>query len=78
MCWADKITALWAFIIYFGLFAFSNDKSAALEWFFTWEGSKLLLILVLPIWAILRVIDWIAGGPAKRSGQIRAVQAIRD
>ena len=72
MCWADKIGVTWAFLVYFALFALSNDKGAAVTWFFSFDGLKLLLIVIAPIWLILRLIDWIGGGPQRRRGAIKA------
>lgn len=67
-CWADKLGVLWAFVVCVFLLAMAEDKSAIL----TWPVIHDLLIVIVPVWLFLRLIDWLIGGPARRHGAIRA------
>lgn len=71
MCWADYLGILWAFVVYFGIYALSFDKGAAVDLFASGEGVKLLLIVIAPVWIILRLLDAAAGGPARRKRRYR-------
>lgn len=76
LCWADKIGLTLAFLAYAGLFLISNDKGAALAFFFSGAGLRFLALCLSP-WLVLRAIDFVAGGPQRRRGWIK-VRAIRD
>lgn len=75
MCWADKIAAVWAFVVVGivvalqkpGGFVQSIDTEAGLG-----QWLRLFFVIILPVWAFLRVIDWASGGPDRRRGSVRA------
>jgi hypothetical protein len=63
MIWADKLTIFWAGIFYLAVFmmdAASNIPTTIdpLLMMFVW--------VVAPVWVVLRMIDWLFGGPAYR------------
>ena len=35
--------------------------------------AHLNLVLVLPLWAVLRTVDWLCAGPARRAADINVV-----
>jgi hypothetical protein len=72
MAWCDAIAALWAFLIVFAYMTVSGWHPGAADFFVSGDGGKLLFILVTPLWAILRTLDFIGGGPARRRRGSRA------
>lgn len=67
MCWADKVTAIWAGIVFAALLFISRDFGAFMHWMDI-QGIRIVLTLIAPIWLLLRGFDWVAGGPGRRRG----------
>lgn len=65
MCWADKI----GLFVYLAWVGFLYALTGLLP-FDDWDRLKFSLLPTLPIWLILRFLDLITGGPARRRGQI--------
>lgn len=69
LCWADRAAVGWAILV-FGALAFVGafgdevPSPASNAW-------HAFLVFVLPPWVVLRVVDFVIGGPAKRRGQFR-------
>lgn len=61
-CWADRVTVLWAFLLYLLLFAATTDKMQIFELGVLHD----MLFLVVPVWITLRLIHWIFGGHRAR------------
>jgi hypothetical protein len=82
LCWADK-TALALFTVACGflLFLGMGSHAGTPEW---WEAGAELAFLhifpkvILPIWIVLRVLDLVFGGPARRSGRRKFVERVPD
>jgi hypothetical protein len=78
-CWADKIP-LWIFLavtlVLFVLGNLDNDTPSGRWWaaFFSVDGF-LFLKFILPTWVVLRVIDFMVGGPTIRLARRRAREA---
>ena len=68
MCWADKLGVLWGLIVVLFFVAIAEHKAGL----FTPVPFAEMMVFVIPVWIVLRIIDWIAGGPERRHGQIRA------
>lgn len=66
MCWADKLGVLWAFVVYLFFIVIAQDRAGL----FTPGPTLDLLFIIAPVWIFFRLIDWIAGGPARRKGVI--------
>jgi hypothetical protein len=66
MCWADKAGIIWGAL--FALILVSLLGWPESRYAMTWLQNY-LLIAVVP-WAMLRGIDWLWDGPAKRKGRI--------
>lgn len=74
MCWADKI-ALALFVALMGFWFFiaatgggmTPENLQTLLWDIGW---RMFLYAALPVWLVLRFIDLMVGGPAKRRGTI--------
>jgi hypothetical protein len=72
MCWADKLGCLWGFFVYSFLFVFmAKSDPRELYWFVTPDGLKLFFIVILLPWVALRLVDWLIGGPSRRSSRVR-------
>ena len=69
MIWADRVTLVWAGVVFAALLFLSDSADkfdhAMIE---TTFGVQAVLKLILPVWLLLRGIDWIFGGPRHRRG----------
>jgi len=67
MIWADRVAVVWAGIVLAAILWISDSADkfdhAMLG---TTFGIELMLKTVLPVWLILRAIDWVTGGPKRR------------
>lgn len=67
MCWADRLTVLVCFLIAAFLFLVGGNFETM-----TFDGWAMLALKVfLPIWLVLRFLDWLTGGPSRRSSTRR-------
>ena len=78
-CWADKIP-FWIFlavtVVLFVLGNLDNDTPSGRWWAaFLWVDGFLFLKFILPAWVVLRVIDFMVGGPTIRLARRRAREA---
>lgn len=75
VCWADKLGTVWACVVV-GIVLALQERGGFLKSIDTESGLaqwfRLFALVVLPVWVILRLMDWVAGGPAKRKGLVRA------
>jgi hypothetical protein len=72
MIWADRWTILIGIIFLFFLFFITvpnNPAAFSNEWMHTL--GFVLARTVLPLWIVLRLIDFAIGGPRHRRGYIR-------
>jgi hypothetical protein len=69
MIWADRLALAWAVIVY-GLLALAGAFGDYPD-VHPGHNAVQALYFVLPVWAVLRLIDFITGGPARRRGQFR-------
>jgi hypothetical protein len=82
LCWADKIPLgifLAAILALFTLGNLDNPTAMNERWwvaFFDIEGL-IFLKAVLPIWLVLRAIDFMFGGPSIRLARRRAAMPAR-
>lgn len=74
MAWCDKI-ALGLFGIIMAVFLLGSLMSGGAsrigpEWFEAFLNIGWHMALVtLPVWIVLRILDWMIGGPARRRGR---------
>jgi hypothetical protein len=78
-CWADKIP-LWIFlavtVVLFVLGQVGSNPASDRWWdAFLWVEGFLFLKFILPAWVVLRVIDFMVGGPTIRLARRRAREA---
>jgi len=78
-CWADKIP-LWVFlavtVVLFVLGQVGSNPASDRWWdAFLWVEGFLFLKFILPAWVVLRVIDFMVGGPTIRLARRRAREA---
>lgn len=54
MCWADKLTILWAGLLYLVVFIVADHPENIL----TLSTTYGFLILIAPVWFVCRGINW--------------------
>lgn len=70
--WCEKFVIFLLILeaVAFFLLSIGNAHIGTADWFaslpFLWRP---IVATVGPIWAILRAVDWLAGGPDRRRGQ---------
>jgi hypothetical protein len=73
MPWCDTIPAMLTAFIALGLFfmaALFNAGSLTLWPLAVVKAvAHLTVVIVFPLWFVLRVIDWLCAGPARRAAQ---------
>jgi hypothetical protein len=67
MIWADKLFLVLAFLIV----GFILVIGGHFETMTVGGWGNFALKILLPIWVVLRGLDWIAGGPARRRAERR-------
>lgn len=69
MIWADKLAVVAAIVLlgFLALMAKAVWSADFLDLY--WEVA---IRTVIPLWIGLRVLDWLAGGPSRRGGRIKA------
>jgi len=73
MIWADRVGIAWA-VIFYGFFG------VLLGGFATADANDLIISgakVVLPVWVLCRLIDFVSGGPARRALNRALSQAAR-
>jgi hypothetical protein len=74
MIWADRLAALlaalWFPVIFITLGGFAPDRYIRQEYAENW--LLLFGVPVVAVWFLLRIIDTLAAGPARRRGRISA------
>jgi hypothetical protein len=78
-CWADKIP-FWIFlavtVVLFVLGSVGSNPASDRWWdAFLWVDGFLFLKFILPAWVVLRIIDFMVGGPTIRVARRRAREA---
>lgn len=67
--WADKIAIVWGGVVFVVILWMANNAAAFDDAMLHSDlAFQLVLKLVLPVWLLLRGLDWIAGGPRRRRG----------
>lgn len=69
MIWADRVAIVWGGVVFAALL-FLSDSSDKFDhaMLATTFGIQAVLKLILPVWLLLRGIDWVLGGPRHRRG----------
>lgn len=68
MIWADKLAvAVWGILVGLCFLCAPRLLQEADLWEEIWNGITHFL---LPLWIVLRVIDWVTGGPGRRKRRI--------
>lgn len=69
MIWADRVAVVWAGVVFAALLWISESADKFDHWMLeTNDGIRAVLVLILPVWLLLRSLDWVAGGPGRRRG----------
>lgn len=71
MIWADRagVGLLLVAMVFFGfLWAVGDGPGASLD-NFAWASWKFGSYIAFPVWLVLRVIDFVIGGPTRRRGR---------
>ena len=66
MCWVEKIIVFWAVLIALFFLVLTGGDPERWELMFQPAGLRILAFLVFVPWIILRLVDWISGGPSRR------------
>ena len=66
VCWADKIALVWAAILWGGMALLANGHGQPADALDINVIKAVLLLAGVP-WLFLRVIDFLCGGPMRRS-----------
>jgi hypothetical protein len=82
MAWPEKIALVLALAISAGWYVVTAQPPQASPlyglhggaWFAAWAPGwcDVLECTALPLWLFMRLVDWTAGGPARRRGRIKA------
>ena len=69
MIWADRIAIVWAGVIFAIIFAMwfsAGDPAGFVGAALSLGALKIIAVFVLPIWLVLRGVDWLATGNLRR------------
>jgi hypothetical protein len=64
MAWCDWLAAIWAFVV-----CGSMSLAVTPDGWTDAPVVRLMLILIVPVWVILRMVDAMVGGPGRRRGK---------